>query len=537
MQRNIIVRHATARYAMALQLLLLMFVLAAVTPTTLRAQSSLPADALTAFDSTVARKHLEYLASDAMRGRNTPSPELTKASHYIADAFDALQLEKVSDTRFADYTIFVQDLSLPTSLTFVRGADTLRCEPTTDFVPFEYTGEGTFSNARIVAAGFGITAPEYNYDDYKGLNVEGAVVLVIRGEPSVQDSAKGFRGRNQTRHASSREKVSNARKHGAAAVLIVDSPTYGKVFVPRGHSWPALAQASGIRMAEPSISMPHAPRTVPALHVGSRIVSWLFDSLPGFIDYALAIDSTVVTNSRVLEGVSVTCRVVLKTDSVKVPNVVGMIRGCEIPNEYVVVGAHFDHVGVDHSGKHADSIYNGADDNASGVAGMLLAASALSTSDQKPKRSVVFIAFSGEEKGLFGSEAYVASPLLPLDKCVAMVNMDMIGRCANNKLSIGGNARCPDLASMNEMENAHSAHPFAMSYDIEPYFFRSDQANFAKKQIPVIFYFTGEHGDYHQVGDEVQKINFGGLTDIARIATGVVWQAASQPRTVYIDKP
>jgi len=118
-----------------------------------------------------------------------------------------------------------------------------------------------------------------------------------------------------------------------------------------------------------------------------------------------------------------------------------------------------------------------------------------------------------------------------------MINMDMIGRCERNKLSMGGNTRCPDLAAMNESENARSARPFTLAYDIEQYFFRSDQANFAKHKIPVIFYFTGEHTDYHQVGDEVHKINFTSLTDIARIATGVVWQAANQPRTTYVEKP
>lgn len=500
-----------------------------------RSQSSLPAAALRSFDSVIARKHVEVLASDAMRGRNTPSPELNEAAEYIEEAFDAADVETVNGIRLHEYTLLLRDLKLPTSLTFVRGRDTLQCKPGVDFVPLEYTGEGTISNARVVAAGFGITAPEYNYDDYRGLDVKGAVVLVIRGEPTVTDTAKGFRGKEQTRHSSTREKVSNARKHGAVGVVVVDSPRWAKQLVARGHQWPALYPA--VPSAESSVSMPGPTISEPLLHVGQTVVSWLFDSLTAFTSYALTIDSTVIPDSRELSGVTMSCRVMLKTDSIRVPNVVGIIRGSEIPDEYVVVGAHYDHVGVERGGKKADSIYNGADDNASGVAGLLMTASALAAAEHKPKRSVLFIAFSGEERGLFGSEAYVVRPLLPLDKCVAMINMDMIGRCESNKLSIGGSTRCPDLAALNITENKQSMRPFELAYDIEQYFFRSDQANFAKHKIPVIFYFTGEHVDYHQVGDEIQKINFRSLTDIARIAAGVVWQAANRPRTTFIEKP
>ena len=510
-------------------------------PSVVLCQSSLPAEALRSFDTGIARRHVEVLASDAMRGRNTPSPELNKAAAYIESAFDDADVKTVSGIRLHEYTLLLRDLKLPTSLLFVRGADTLQCKPRTDFVPFEYTGASTIVNARLVVVGFGITAPEYNYDDYKGVDVKGAVVLVIRGEPSVNDTAKGFRGKEMTRHASSREKVQNARKHGAIGVLMIDSPGWKqpgeqpRALVARGHPWPALF--TDTPSSEPSVSMPSPLRKEPILHVGGSVVSWLFDSLAAFTSYALTIDSTANPNSREVVGVSVSCHVALRTDSVRVANVVGMIRGSEIPDEYVVVGAHYDHVGVDRGGKKADSIYNGADDNASGVAGLLMAASALAASEPKPKRSVLFIAFSGEERGLYGSEAYVGRPLLPLEKCVAMINMDMIGRCENNKLSIGGSTRCPELATINESENDHSPRPFTIAYDIEQYFFRSDQANFAKYKIPVIFYFTGEHVDYHQVGDEVNKINFTSLTDIARIAAGVVWQAANRPRTTFVEKP
>jgi Zn-dependent M28 family amino/carboxypeptidase len=198
------------------------------------------------------------------------------------------------------------------------------------------------------------------------------------------------------------------------------------------------------------------------------------------------------------------------------------------------MGAHYDHVGVGRANAQGDSIFNGADDNGSGTTGILLAAEALATSSTRPDRSIVFVAFSAEEKGLLGSKAYVANSPLPTKNCVAMINMDMIGRAEDSKLSIGGNLRCPDLVKINEEENASAARKFNLAYDIEQYFFRSDQASFAMKKIPVLFFFTGEHKDYHKQTDETSLLNMPDLVSITRLASRVAWRAAHQPRTTYI---
>jgi len=490
-----------------------------------------PLDAEKHFDTVAARRHLSYLSSDIMRGRDTPSPELEQAADYLEGAFKGMGLQPINGLYSQTYNLERIDLALPAIITLTRGRDTLRCAARTDFIPFEQTGEGTINDAPVVFAGYGITANEYGYDDYAGLNVKGSIVLLLRGEPDNTDSAR-FMGKKLTKYAWLTDKMKVARMNGAVGVLVVDAlRTPRKPFVS-GYSWPSLFPA--IARAVRPVQLTDTTAKLPAIHIGERIVAFLLDSITNVVSITRAIDSTLQPRSFMIDDVRLSCYIALDREEVSVRNVVGMLPGTEHPDEYVVMGAHYDHVGVGKPNAQGDSIYNGADDNGSGTASILLAAQALCSSVQKPSRSIVFVAFSAEEKGLLGSKAYVRAPPLPLDKCVAMVNIDMIGRCENNKLSIGGNNRCPDLMKINEQENAASGRPFNLAYDIDQYFFRSDQASFAMKRIPVIFYFTGEHADYHKPGDEISKINMPDLVAITRLATHFVWRTAQLPRTTYV---
>ncbi len=480
-----------------------------------------------------ARTHLSILSADSMRGRHTPSPELDRSADYIASQFKALGCQPVNGSYFHEYTLQLLDLAQPTTLTIERTSDAGRrtMDVKTDFVPMSRTGEGTITNARVVFAGYGITAPELKYDDYADLDVKGAVVVVIRGEPSVSDTTKAFGGRRPTRYSSNETKLENAMKRGAVALMVVDPMRSGQPPRVFGAVWPSLYPEQGHEYHP--VILGDAPPSIPHLSVGEKVVTALFGSTQELVKRRMMIDSTLTPQSILLSDVTVSCQVTLSRQRQVCKNVMAMLPGTETPDEYVVMGAHYDHVGV---GKpiNGDSIFNGADDNASGTTGLLLAASALAPTSARPERSIVFVAFSGEERGLLGSKAFTDRPPLDLDDCVAMINMDMIGRCENKKLSIGGNKYCPDLIAMNEEENAKLDAPLTLAYDIERYFFRSDQANFARKKIPVIFYFTGEHGDYHKVTDEIGKINFDDMLSITSLATRVAWRAANQSRTRYV---
>lgn len=482
-----------------------------------------PNDFNARFDTVTARRHLDILASDDMRGRNTPSPELERAADYIAGQFRSFGLEPLNGSYFHGYHLERMHLAEPTTLTILKGRDTVHMALKADFIPFEMNGAGNadLRNKRVVFVGFGITVPEQQYDDYAGIDAHDAVVLVMRGEPL-----------SMRQHGSMTEKIRNARAHGAVAILAVDV-LRGKSLTVSGYPWPMLypnlpKDAVPLTWTKPDVKL------LPVFHIGEAVLNALVDSIGTLHARRVLIDSLCAPQSMELPGVRISCKVTFVRDSVPVRNVVGLLKGAVHPDEYVVMGAHYDHIGTGRPNDQGDSIFNGADDNASGTAGLLMNAEAFAKGTTRPDRSILFIAFSAEERGLLGSKAYAATPLLPLANCVGMLNMDMIGRCENAKLSIGGHLRCPDLIAINEEENRAVDRPFTLAYDIEAYFFRSDQASFAMKRIPVLFYFTGEHADYHRQGDEIAKINFTDLVRISSLAGRVAWRVAGSLRSTYL---
>lgn len=498
------------------------------------AQNTLPKDAIAAFREEDFVRHVTLLASDEMLGRNTPSPELERAADYIADQFAQVGLKPLGSSYKLPYTLVQSNLDTNrkhTNLIITRDGHEQSFRLGKDFIPFEQTAEDAIPESPLTFAGFGITAPEFGYDDYAQADVKGHVVLVFRGEPEGADP-KRFRGPAFTRYASTSEKIRNARRHGAVGILLIDALRSNRKPVVSGFMWPSLfpkAQRNGR-----GLQLTDTATSIIAHHVGESVFAAAIGPLDTLRAMVASIDGVYTPHTRRLEGVTVSTAVKVWPERYTVHNVAGMIPGTKYPDEYVVMGAHYDHVGVGSPNIHGDSIFNGADDNASGTSNLLVAAAALAGSDTRPERSIVFVAFSGEEKGLLGSKAYVANSPLPLDKCVAMINTDMIGRSEANKLSIGGNERCPDLVKINEEENAKLPVPYTLAYDVEQYFFRSDQASFAMKRIPVLFYFTGEHSDYHKVTDEVHTVNFRDLMGISRLATSVLWRAAHLPRTTYV---
>ncbi|MBU3742230.1 MAG: M28 family peptidase [Candidatus Kapabacteria bacterium] len=494
---------------------------------------SLPPDIIRRIDTADGRRILSHLASDFFKGRDTPSTGLDSAARYIIEELRSAGLEPVNGSYIHNYVLERVDLDTPCTARMVVDGAVQDFAIKTDFVPFEQTGAAAVSSNKVVFAGFGITAQEYAYDDYAGLDAKGAIVVIVRGEPEHPTDTTWFNGKRWTRYSPSREKVRNAKAHGAAALLMIDAARLRKKLTVSGFPWPSLFPK--MKAEALPLTLPEEPgKAIPVLHVGDNVINSLFGSVASLMDRVIGIDSTKTPASFRADGPTISIDVRLRRDTVRARNIVSYVRGSEMPDEYVIMGAHYDHIGVSNDSTKEDRIYNGADDNGSGTTGLLLAAKAIARSSVKPKRSMLFIHFSGEEKGLLGSKAYARTPLLPLDKCVAMINTDMIGRCVDNKLSIGGNTRCPDLARINEEENGRLDKPFNLAYDIESYFFRSDQASFAMKKIPVIFYFTGEHEDYHKLTDEVAKIDFDSMIGIVRLAASTAWRAADIPRTSYV---
>jgi hypothetical protein len=492
----------------------------------------IPAALLQRITESKAKEHLNFLASDEMHGRNTPSPELEKAADYIAAYFKKVGVEPINGTYFHNYTLYKVNLGEPNTLRIKTPDSSFSLRVKDDFIPFDVSGAASLRGKDVVFVGYGISAPELGYDDYEGIDVKGKVVVVLRGGPKSEDTNSMFSWKKGgIRMMTHETKAMNAIKNGAVGMIVFNNPRTSQVLRATGFPWPSLfpkmsADALPLKLKSAK-DLPIAK--FPIVHCGEQVALALFGTIDNLKSAQHAIDTLMKPASFALTKLSIE-DLTVTTDEKEftVRNVMGMVKGSEKPDEYVVVGGHYDHVGFSRpNDPNKDSIYNGADDNASGTTGVLLLAESFAQATPKPKRSMVFVAFSGEEKGLLGSEAFTDSPPIPLAQCAAMLNMDMIGRTEKDSLCIGGNTRCRELADLNEQENMKLDKPFSLHYNIENFFFRSDQANFAKKKIPVLFYFTGEHADYHKVTDEIAKINFADLVRITQLCARTAWKTAS----------
>ena len=492
-----------------------------------------------------ARTHLSMLAADSMQGRNTPSPQLEIAAKYIAKQFKKYGLKTVNGSYFQRYAIsrtnlgpenvFVishssiyargieWDSNRKVGIPFTGGFHSERTmEIKTDWVPYDFSA-GTHDSGGIVFAGYGITAPEYKYDDYAGIDVKGKFVLVLKHEPDEKGTdTTFFRGPKWTRYAEVRTKMKNARAHGAIGVIAVTDPGNHILLKPQGYAWPSLFDTNMHGDQLPVELEEGLPEKILAVHAGEAVMKILFGSIDSLKHVQKLIDSTHTPHSFAFDSTNrVEMKVDLKKTQMTVPNVVGWWQGDRTDSQHIVIGAHMDHIGVRRADSTSqDTIFNGADDNASGTTGMLEVARAFSAAPDKPHRSVLFIAFSGEEKGLYGSRSYVAHPLVSLDQCAAMLNMDMIGRNDPDSLQLGGAGHSPDLTDIAVEQNKDIGLKIKLDDD---YTGRSDQASFADHKIPVLFFFTGEHEDYHKVGDSVDKINFDKLARVAKLCFRTAW--------------
>lgn len=459
-----------------------------------------------------ALDHIKVLASDEYEGRDTGSEGERKAADYIVRHFKEWGLEPVGDggTYFQRYSIGdTSGLGEKNALSIRFGGETVELAVGKDFHPFSFS-----ANARVegelVFAGYGITSTEPAYDDYAGLDVSGKVVLILRHEPQQKDASSPFAGAEWSRHAFFETKVKNAEVHGAAALVIVNDPVFGE---------DGLFGLSGAGDAGTSI---------PAVHLTAAAGERLFERAGKNLEETQkAIDAELKPVTFSLGGTATVESDLVKKE-LETRNIVGMVRGSDpaVADEIVIVGGHYDHVGYGYFGstwgaRGAGKIHNGADDNASGTSAVLELAQAFATPGLSPRRSVLFMLFSGEERGLLGSQHYCDHPIFPLEKTVAMVNLDMVGRGETGKFSVNGVGTSPGFKEMCQKIEAaiekSSGADLKLRYG-ESGFAPSDNTSFYQKRIPVLFFFTGTHDDYHAPTDDWDKINVENLDLATKIA-------------------
>ena len=471
-----------------------------------------PASSLTNPEITQAevRAHVNYLASDELAGRGTGDKGGDLAAAYLAARFRAVGLKPGGRGRsyFQPFTV-VKGVKLgsPNRLHFSSENATTKLKPGDDFLPIPFSGNGTV-RAALVFVGYGISETSLSYDEYAGLDVKGKVVLILRYTPD--DNAHGKFGN----YAPLRYKVMTAREKGAAGVILITGPISER------------EENLGRLPAEGTFS----DSGIPAVIVKREKIAPLFTGKRSLRNLQILM-AHGQPQSHEVAGVRVKLTTNVTREKARARNVIGILRGSDpkLRDQYVVVGAHYDHLGM--GGRYSLSpserlIHYGADDNASGTAGVLELAQYFAAHPEKAARSIIFVGFTGEEIGLLGSAYFVKKPPVPLASITAMLNMDMIGRSKDGKVLVIGYKTSPQWAGI--LEGADRPYQVAKRGDGSG-FGGSDHQSFTAQGIPVLFFFTGVHEDYHKPSDTADKLNVAAEVMILRFIADVTERIAALP--------
>ncbi len=467
---------------------------------------TLPTPAEPKFDGTAAKADVTWLADPARAGRGVGTPGIDAAADWVEARMKSIGLAPAGSDGYRQ--VFEAPvgarLLAGNSLSLAGKAESLEA----DWLPFTFSDDGKVEG-ELVFAGYGITAADLHYDDYAGLDVKGKIVVVAQDFPGEPDPRSPFRDPRNNRYGEWRYKVMNARDHGAAALLAVrdDWNHPGPDEIPAWKGSPS--SRAGLLAARITMAA--------AKGAGIDVAA-----------LAVPIASDLKPRSKAL-GVKAAMQVEVAHERARTANLVGKIAGSDpsVADECVVVGAHYDHLGLGGESSAApDQIgkpHPGADDNASGTSAMLAVARAFA-SQPPPRRPLVFVAFSGEELGVLGSAFFVRNPPAgcSVPKMQAMVNLDMVGRPANRKLYVHG---VDTGKGFRELVRALADEAPPIALDVQmggEGFGSSDNASFYARDVPVLFLFNGAHTDYHRVTDTPEKIDATSLAEVSRLA----WRAA-----------
>jgi len=466
--------------------------------------------------TTDLKKHLSIIAGAEMEGRDTPSPGLEKAAKYIETRFRAFGVKPGNNGSYRQYYDLEKDSASSLSL-HIAGLD---FAPGKDFAPWlRMPQKAVLDFSEYVFVGYGIV--DENRDDYKNTDVNGKLVVLLSGQP---DGFTTSKSREQS-PVFTANKIANAKKKGAAAVLIISEVLPTQQMLGNGYR------------PRPSEAKQQESTAIPAFYINDHVVSKTGQNIR-------EIRETV--GSYVIDPIVAPAKVSIRYTSGKkiatVSNVIGIVEGSDKKNEYLFITAHYDHVGVDDKG----NIYYGADDDGSGTVAVIDMAEAFAKAKKAgkgPRRTVVFMLVSGEEKGLWGSEYYSENPIYPLEKTTANLNIDMIGRVDTERMLadtlnyvyvVGHNKLSSDLPKINEgMNNKYTKlvldYKFDDPNDPNKIYYRSDHYNFARKGVPVLFFYDGMlKADYHQPTDTIDKINFSLFAKRAQMIFYTAWEMANR---------
>ena len=473
--------------------------------------------------TTDLQKHLSIIASAEMEGRNTPSPGLEKAAQYIESQFKAFGLKAGNNGSFRQYYDLEKDSATAMSLN-MGGANFTAW---TDFAPFlQMPQQADLKFSEYVFVGYGIV--DANRDDYKNVDVNGKLVVLLNGQP------EGFKTDLPRRQSPVFiiNKIANAQKKGAAAVLIASELL------------PSKQMMSNSYRPKPATATREESAALPVFYINDNIVSKSGQTIKSIKEM---LGNNVIDPMVRQIDVAISYASGKKVETVS--NVIGMVEGSDKKDEYLFVTAHYDHIGISPDGR----INYGADDDGSGTVAVIKMAQAFAAAKKAgkgPRRTVVFMTVSGEEKGLWGSEYYSENPVFPLDKTTADLNIDMIGRIDTERMTadtqnyvyvIGHDKLSTDLQPINEGANNKYTklvldYKFDDPNDPNRIYYRSDHYNFARKGVPILFFYDGMlQADYHKPTDTIDKINFPLLAKRAQMIFYTAWEMANREEMLKRD--
>ncbi len=459
-------------------------------------------------------RHARYLASSELTGRGVDTPGIKLARNYIANEFASYGLRGGGDEggflQAFDVTVGAA-VKQPTRLTL---GDDLTLKLDEDWTPLGFSASGKV-HGQLVFAGYGITTRDKGYDDYAGLDVRDKIVVLLRFEPPPTNDQSPFKkAPDYSRYATLRSKANNAKEHGAAGIILVDLSHH---------------DTEAPELLTTRASLVPGRTDLIAVQVKRRLIEpWFARRGISLAALKETIDRNERPASTPLANASAKLQVSLEERRARAENVIGILPGSDpvLRNQFIVIGAHYDHLGFGRYGARNASavgqIHPGADDNASGTAVLLDFARRIAQSPLRPACSIVFAAFSAEELGLFGSRHFVER-FNALKSIKAMLNLDMVGRMKDHKLTVFGARSGANLSLMVRSGARDLGLEIRESDDIG----RSDHMSFYNKKIPVLHFSTGVHQDYHRPSDTWDKLNGAGMAQISALASAVTIKLAA----------
>lgn len=455
------------------------------------------------------RNHVRYLSSDSLKGRLTGSTGDSLAADYIRKEFASFGLVPLSGDGLQRFEVTKRIIPGVNNSLIINGN---RYTPEKDFMPLSFSSNSTL-DAEVIFAGYGfnINNDSLKWNDYDGIDVKGKWVMILRADPEADNTQSPY-----IQYSGDRDKALLAKDMGAGGVLLVSGPV-------------SDPQDSFEQLNTEGFSV-----GIPVFRIKREIADVILSKSASTIESLERNINTKRKPSGIFTKVRINANSEIEREITNTRNVIMILPGGDdkLKNEYVIIGAHFDHLGMGGQGSSSRApdtigVHHGADDNASGVSLMLELAQKFGMSGESPKRSIICIAFSGEEEGLLGSKHFTDDPVIDLSKVNAMVNLDMVGRLNDTgMLQISGVGTAKGLRQLIYAKSDTSATKLNLS---DEGYGPSDHSSFYFKNIPVLFYFTGAHLDYHTPADTWDKINYKGMVGISTQIFNVVKELADSP--------